>query len=189
VEDSSDALELFTLRLGPIKGSATTGIEQQDGVAAIALPDLNLVMEFVREIRVPFDRRALRVRVPTLGAYIATKAMTFAARASLAGATSATLKRGKDILYIHDIMRAGPEVQSRIENDLADIAKRKRFIESLRKGRNHLTLLRGSTPHPALDDAIAMVVERDGGSSAVASADILGSTDDLADMLNELIGI
>ena len=188
VEDGSEALELFTPSLGPIKGPPTTSIEQQDGVAAIALPDLDLVTEFVHEILLPFEGRLLRVRVPTLGAYIATKAMTFAARATMAATTSGNQKRGKDIVYIHDIMRAGPEVRSRIETDLADIATRKSFIHSLRKGQNHLSLLRGSDPHPALDDAIVMVVERDGSSPAIASAGILGSTDDLAEMLNELIG-
>lgn len=189
VEDGADALELFTPRVGPIKGAATTSIEQQEGIAAIALPDLDLVTEFVGEIHVPVDGGLVRIRVPTLGAYIATKAMTFAARASTVGQTSVSLKRGKDILYIHDVMSAGPEVRSRIENDLADIATRKPLLPSLRRGRNHLTLLRGSTPHPALADAVAMVVERDGTSPAVAAANIIGSTEDLGEMLTDVMAV
>jgi hypothetical protein len=188
IEDGSDALELFTPLLGPIKGAAAASIEQQEGIAAIALPDLDLVTEFIRELHIPFEGRLLRIRVPTLGAYIATKAMTFAARGSTLGPSSVSPKRGKDILYVHDMMSAGPEVRSRIENDLADIAKTKRFIGSLRKGRNHLTLLRGSNPHPAFDDAVAMVMERDGSSAAIASAAIIGSTEDLVDILDGLMG-
>lgn len=187
VEDGSDALELFTPLLGPIKGSGTTDIKQQEGIAAIALPDLDLVTTFVREIRLSFAGNPIRVRVPTLGAYIATKAMTFAARSSPVNRRPDGLKRGKDLLYIRDIMRAGGQVQHRIEQDLADIAKDKRSIQSLRRARNHLTLLRSPTAHPALGEAASMVVERDGGSLAVASADIVGATDDLVEMLNELI--
>ena len=184
VEDGADALELFTPLLGPIKGPVATRIRQQAGVAAIALPDLDLVTAFVGEIRFPFGARFVRVRVPTLGAYIATKAMTFAARSLTSDKSAGSLKRGKDIMYIHDIMRAGPEVVDRIRKDLSHIAKSDQFIAGLRKAQNHLTLLRGPIAHPALADAIAMLLERDGGSPAIASAAILGSTEDLIELLS-----
>lgn len=183
--DDSDAIELFTPLPGPIKGSASREISEQAGIAAIALPDLDLVASFVWAMSIPFGEKHIRVRVPTLGAYMATKAMTFAARSTPADTTRSGQKRGKDLLYIYDVMRAGDDVYKMIQRDLDDIAKSGRFANALRKARNSLTLLRGQSPHPALAEAILMVAERDGSSRAVAAADILGSTEDLAELLNE----
>jgi hypothetical protein len=122
VEDGTDALELLTPRTGPIKGPETTNIGEQPGVGAIVLSDLDLVMEFVTELRVPSGQRSVRVRVPTLGAYIATKALTFSARIARSDRTLEGQKRGKDLFYIYDVMMAGEEVRGRIKRDLAEIA-------------------------------------------------------------------
>lgn len=182
--DGADALELLTPRTGPITGPATTNIEEQPGVDAIVLSDLDLVMEFVAELRVPSVHRLVRVRVPTLGAYVATKAMTYTARIPRDDLTPERQKRGKDLLYIEDVMMAGADVCGRIERDLAEIVSRDgRFVERLRKARNNLALLRGASPHPALGEAAAMMAERDGVSPAAASGVILGAAEDLMEML------
>ena len=188
-DNGADALELLTPRTGPITGPQTKRIEHQDGIGAIMLTDLDLAIHFVEELRVPLDQRTVRVRVPTLGAYVATKAMTFAARTPQAGAPGEKQKRGKDLVYIYDVMMAGTEARRRIERDLAAIAARgKPFTESLRKGGNHLNLLRGAALHPALADAVALMVQRDAVSSNIALAAIKGATEDLLEMLDEAHG-
>lgn len=95
--DGVDALELLTPRTGPIGGAQTKRIEHQDGVGAIVLSDLDLAIRFVAELRLPLGGRTVRVRVPTLGAYIATKAMTFTARIPLPGIASELQKISRQL--------------------------------------------------------------------------------------------
>lgn len=187
--DGVDVLELLTPHTGQIVGPETKRIEHQAGVGAIVLTDLELAIQFVAELRIPIGDRQVRVRVPTLGAYLATKAMTFAARIPLQGVDGKLQKRGKDLVYIHDVMLAGEELRVAIGTDLAAIAKAGRpHAEHLRKARNHLSLLRGSSPHPALSDAVALIVERDVVSPELARAAIRGAAEDLVEMLDEASG-
>lgn len=170
-------------------GQETKSIEHQEGVGATVLTDLELAIRFVAELRIPIGDRQVRVRVPTLGAYLATKAMTFAARIPLQGVDGKLQKRGKDLVYIHDVMLAGEELRAEIGRDLAAIAEAGQpYPESLRKARNHLSLLRGSSPHPALSDAVALIVERDVVSPEFARAAIRGAAEDLIEMLDEASG-
>lgn len=62
------------------------------------------------------------MNVPRLGIYAVNKAVTFPYRTPRAGET-VNPKRAKDLLYLRDLMAAGEEVISRIEDDVREIAR------------------------------------------------------------------
>jgi len=172
--------------MGPAKGRQTVGVEGQPGIDAITLQRLDLVGEFVTELKIPTASGTVLVRVPSLGAYIATKALTFTARPEGGSLSAATPKRGKDLLYIFDVMSAGPRVHRQIAIDLSDIfARDVSFSGTLRNAANNLTLITGKRPHPALAEAASALSVRDARSLAVAEASIKGAAQDLFELLDE----
>ncbi len=188
--DQADALELFTPWTGPAIGHQTRRVEGQPGIDVIRLQNLELVTEFVSPLQISNSAGTLAVKVPTLGAYVATKALTFTARPIGGPALDASTKRGKDLLYVFDVMSAGPLVHRRIEADLMNISRRGApFIGNLHRAGNNLTLLTGKRPHPALAEAAAALSERDSRSLVVAEALIRGAADDLQDFLGEALKV
>lgn len=184
--DQTDAIELFTPWAGPAKGAHTVRVEGQPGIDALALQKLELVREFVIMLEIPTSPGTVSVKVPTLGAYLATKALTFTARSVGSITPSATTKRGKDLLYIFDVMSAGQMVHQRIVDDLQHIVTLGApFLGSMRNAANNLTLITGKRPHPALAEAARALSERDSKSLAVAESLIKGATADFLELLAE----
>lgn len=97
------------------------------------LTDLGILERHTTFLRVPLEEReatALQdgsgsddraaVRVPRLGAYVLNKAMTFPRRIPRSG-ERVNPKRAKDLLYLRDIVAAGPHVTNVVRADVEHI--------------------------------------------------------------------
>lgn len=166
-------------------------VDGQAGIGGISLPDVDLLHQHSVTLNVPVigvDEAitTLRVRVPRLGAYLTGKAATFFKRQQMptaTGAARAEQKRAKDLLYIRDLMAAGPEVESRIRSDLAELRKTTRGRNWVSYGATQLGLLLGGSNDILLEEAAAMLAERDGLSPERAKADLRGHLTDARETL------
>ncbi|MBV9107918.1 MAG: hypothetical protein JO306_00750 [Gemmatimonadetes bacterium] len=176
VEHRGTALQVGTIV--PIVG--------QPGLGAISLPGLAVMMRFRQPLKIPFATggpETLDVWVPRLGAYLVNKAQTYAARKS--SADGGDSKAGKDLLYIRDVMAAGPEVVRRIEADLAEIATKNR--EAVRHAASLLHLSLGGA-QAELRSAARILAEREPGISFEAAvADMRGHLADACELLDEAL--
>lgn len=161
-------------------------VSGQAGVGGISLPALDLLHQYSVTMDVPVAGEGgaiatLRIRVPSLGAYLTGKAATFFKRQQTPLATGRVgpeQKRAKDLLYIRDLMAAGPEVESRIKGDLAELRKTTKGRNWLSYAATQLGLLLGGSDDTLLKEAAAMLAERDGLSPDAASADLKGHLTD-----------
>jgi hypothetical protein len=88
-------------------------------------------------------------------------------------------KRAKDLLYLRDLIHAGPEVQQQLARDLGTLV-------SSRLGRQiaERTIGRLAAPSElAVTNAAARLAERDGRAFAVARAEIVGAMLELRGVL------
>lgn len=182
--------------LVPHEGTArqvgrVTSVSGQPGIGGIALPDLDLLSRYALELELPIAARggtltSIRIRVPTLGAYLTAKAATFFQRRQTPLGSSeddSEDKRAKDLLYIRDLMAAGPDVTSRITSDLAELRKSKEGQSWVRYAANQLALLLRGRDQTLPDEAAAMLAERDSRSVETARADLTGHLTDAREML------
>jgi hypothetical protein len=180
--------------LVPHAGTARTvgtivGVLQQPGVGAIALDRLDLLQRHTQQLRLPAvddtdSSRSLKVRVPTLGAYVLNKAATFQARSTVAGSTDLP-KRAKDLVYLHDVLAAGGHVMTLVETELRTIAtggRRDATVVARAISGLEGALMSGG----GIMDAAREVSERDGVTVVAAAAGIRGRLDDLRELLAEL---
>jgi len=169
-------------------------VPDQSGMSAISLAGLELMWQFKQKLAVPVatdrDQRALDAWVPTLGAYTVNKASTFLARREDPGGGSP--KRAKDLLYLRDLMAAGPEVVARIQSDLADMVRDRstpgRVRDALGYARNTLKLAFTDETRRIVDGVAGMLVEREPGfSHEAALAEVQGHLTDLVEVLSEYV--
>jgi hypothetical protein len=164
----------------------------QPEVAAVALDDLRLLARHTTNLNVTVlvagrPEQTLAVRVPTLGAYVVNKGITFTKRRQhLAGATPVpNPKRGKDLLYIHDVLAGGEAVVTRVTADVRAM-RSSDGVAQMMIGRAasqiRLALNERSEPLVACE---AMLVERDGYSPTEARARLEGYLRDLVEILEE----
>jgi hypothetical protein len=153
----------------------------QPGVGAIALTDMDIMMNHTTTLRVPItgDRNAdtLTVRVPLLGAYITTKAATFVKRRPTIEneITTANPKAAKDLVYVRDLMAAGDEVTDRITAEIEGLRKHsKGNREYLGIAEARLTDVLRSDPRGVIELAAREIAERDRVTAGVARADMIG---------------
>lgn len=190
--ESGEKLEFFVPHDGVIH---TLGqprrIGQQEGIAAIQLTNLELLTTHTRTLMVPVvaeDRVSIPIgiTVPTLGAYLVTKAATYLKRSSAARSDDRA-KRAKDLVYVRDVMAAGANVVEQVENDIAAIAATEHTRHSLRTARNSLTL--PDAQFPVLLEAASELAERDRISERQAAQDLLGHIADLRDILEQHVAV
>jgi hypothetical protein len=118
----------------------------------------------------------LGVRVPTLGAFVLNKGNTF----NLRGGADARMKGGKDLLYLRDIMAAGPPALDVFEQDLAAVAAAGgRSSAAVRRAAHHLRHVAPGYYEPAAE----ILAERDGIHGAAARGDVEGHLTDLAEVV------
>jgi hypothetical protein len=186
--ESGERIEFFV----PHRGVARTlgrprRIAKQERIAAIQLSDLELLASHTRTLTVPMaadDRTPapLGVVVPTLGAYLVTKAATDLKRSSATEMHSRS-KRAKDLVYVRDVMAAGAEVVAQVENDITAIAATGKSRPSLRTAINNLTLL--DLQSPILLEAATEVAARDRIAEGQAIRDLMGHIIDLREILRQ----
>jgi hypothetical protein len=148
--------------------------------------------QFKQRLAVPVatdrDGRVLEPWVPTLGAYTVNKASTFLARRDDPGGGNP--KRAKDLLYLRDLMAAGPEVVTRIQSDLTDMVRDRgtprRVKDGVEYARNTLKLALTDDTGRILHEVAGMLVEREPGLRREAAlADVRGHLADLVEVLGE----
>lgn len=163
-------------------------VEDQPGLGALALPDdLMLLERHGTMLKVAWthaaEHRELMIRVPRLGAYVINKAV--ASRRRPMGPSASGEKRSKDLLYLRDLMSAGPEIVSRIAEDLITMSAGD--TEVGRQLQAALGALQESRSAD-IDAAAEMLAERDRVTLTEAHLDVAGHLSDLAELLAETPG-
>lgn len=194
-DTSGEALEFFVPHAGTARQlGRVTPLREHTGVGAISLSDLEVLKEHTQELQIPVGLPARRVeylpvRVPRLGAFLVNKAATFHKRqhtgtAASGARTAPHSKRAKDLLYIRDLMAAGSEVVNRITHDLEEIRQSSVGRRQVDYAANHVRLLLGSSDQVVLEEAAAMLAERDGLDIEETTADMRGFLADAQALLS-----
>ena len=185
---SGEKIEFFAPHVGTHRDiGRPRPVPGQAGIGAIALTDLELLQAHTRRLQVPVaidgeQPATLDVRVPTLGAYLVTKAATFFKRTA-GPVTAGGGSRTKDVLYVRDVMAAGPDVAARVELDVEEIRRTgASAVDYLRYASNQLSLLSGA--HPILVAAAEELAVRDHMDVGRARHDLLGHVQDFRDILD-----
>ena len=197
--DGGEALEFLTSHHGPFRASTmAVAVGGQPGITAIMLPDIELLGRHTAVLQLPAaiadggrstratgGRRAvLAVRVPTLGAYMINKALTFPRRVPRTG-HAFNPKRGKDVLYLRDLMAGGGAVAGVIAHDVQTIcnsASAAQFVVDA--AVSHLELALAGRFSDYVVRAAAMLTEREPRYSlSGAQADIRGHLTDALELV------
>jgi hypothetical protein len=181
VSQDTDAtvIEFLMARPGPAVTDSPRQVDMQGYLGAILIDDAEVLGAFTCELVVRLDEEQWTLRVPTLGAWAIGKALTFGARQTPVDPTPSEDKRAKDLLYLRDLIHAGPEVQQQLARDLGTLV-------SSRLGRQiaERTIGRLAAPSElAVTNAAARLAERDGRAFAVARAEIVGAMLELRGVL------
>jgi hypothetical protein len=192
---AGEKIEFLVPHLGTSRQMGTVvPVLDQAGMAAIPLAGLELMRQLKQKLAIPLaadrDRRLLEAWVPTLGAYTVNKASTFLARREDPGGGNP--KRAKDLLYLRDLMAAGPEVVARIQSDLTDMVRDRgtprRVRDRLEYARNTLKLALTDDTRRILHEVAGMLVEREPGlRHEAALAGVQGHLADLVEVLGEYV--
>lgn len=190
---TGEKIEFFMSHAGHTRAiGRVRPVHDQTGLGAISLEGLWFLTEYSRALRLPAQSaggRTVRVdvRVPLLGAFAVNKARTFPRRS--AAAEGGREKRAKDILYIRDLMVAGPEVVEHIEGDLTQFREAGAAVaEYLRSATQNLRLLVGGQWPDVVQRAGAMLMERgEAASPADAVMQLRGYAADFLELLENTI--
>lgn len=167
-------------------------VPDQQGLGAISLVGLDLLRQHTTILRVPLGShegvfQEVDLNVPHLGVYAVNKAVTFPYRVARAGET-ANPKRAKDLLYLRDLMAAGGEVISRIEDDIRSVATSDvSAVEDIRTARNNLALVLNGTLQRILPEVAEAVSVGFGMGPEEALSDVRGHLTDFSLILREVL--
>jgi hypothetical protein len=97
-------------------------------------------------------------------------------------------KKAKDLLYLRDLMRGGPDVVAAIERDVVAILERdpsaQHLIDLAANELDAVTRFRGGSSETLLNEVGAMLVEREPTMNREgATADVVGHLTDLAEIV------
>lgn len=184
-------IEFLTPLVGTQRSEGkTVPIDSHGRVGGLQLEGLDLLARFTNQLEIPVksggETGVLRVRVPTLGAFVVNKAETFPKRRQHEAGDNPKL--AKDFLYLRDVAAAGASVVERVSEDIRAIIGEPKRIFSVRKARNNLQMTCGGTLYPdAVADAAGMLAEREAMDRGAAKADVGGYLSDLRDLLDEVL--
>lgn len=128
----------------------------------------------------------LDVRVPLLGGYVLNKSLTFQKRLDHMDGVVRTpnIKRGKDLVYIRDVLAGGPAVATAVETDLSMMAKAAGHAASrMTSGAANLSRVVRDRPPETWDEAVRLLEEREGLGAMVMAQDLAGHLSDAAEIL------
>lgn len=117
------------------------------------------------------------------------KAFTFSRRGAPSDPAEAP-KSAKNLLYLHDLMAAGPAVVDQIERDIAAVAGASPAdADQVRGAASHLGLaLGGGELGRHLNTTVSMLMERKGAADrSTARAALVGHLADLHEILKSVI--
>lgn len=178
-DTDTTVLEFLMARPGPAISDSPRPVDMQGYLGAILIDDAEVLGAFTCELVVRLSEEQWTIRVPTLGAWAISKALTFVARQAPVDPTPGADKRAKDLLYLRDLIHAGPEVLLQLTRDLGDLV-------STPLGRRiaERAVERLATPtEQVVTNAATRLAERDGRTFVVARAEILGAMHELSEMV------
>lgn len=188
--ESGEKIEFLMPDTGPFsRRSSPRPVRDQPGVAAMPLVGVEMMWRSSRWLALRGSPEQ-RVRVPTLGAYVLNKAITFAKRVpSFADGTNP--KQGKDMVYLHDCARAGRPVVDSIIADVREACAEDAHVpSSAPRTRDAVDMAIGNLEGIAaglfargMDNAATELAVRDALSEVRARAQITGALDDLREVL------
>lgn len=176
VRDGSagERIEFITVHCGTAQGQGhVVPLTEQPGIGAIPLTELEVIRSHTRTLSLaPLPGfRAVEVQVPTLGAYVVNKALTFIRRRTRADEAGAP-KLAKDLLYLRDLAAAGDDVLAAIRDDVERIAQAGgRGAERLQTAATNLRFAAEGHLSHHLTGVVMMVVER-GHESGIALEEV-----------------
>jgi hypothetical protein len=166
--DGGEKIEFITSHRGIAQGQGrVVPLPEQPGVGAIPLTEMEVMRSHTRTLLLPplGESGAVEAQVPTLGAYVVNKALTFLRRSSRTDEAGAP-KLAKDLLYLRDLAAAGDDVIAAIREDVEHIAQSAAGdAERLRAGATNLRFVAEGHLRHHLTGVATMVVERAPGAS------------------------
>jgi hypothetical protein len=183
---AGEKIEFITVHRGMAHGlGRVVPLTEQPGIGAIPLSELEVMQSHTRTLLLPAlpELRAVKVQVPTLGAYVVNKALTFVRRPPPPGEIG-TPKLPKDLLYLRDLAAAGARFEAAIRKDAEIIARSPGGTERIRAAATNLWfVIDGHLSHHVTQTA-RTVLERDTGPSLIVEeARTRGFLRDLHDLL------
>ena len=190
--ETGEKVEFFIDHAGPAKTRGSVQpIAEQPGLGGISLDGLWLLAEYSCSLTVPAegpsgDSALVELNVPRLGAFLSNKAFTIGRRPGAATGSDEP-KMGKDILYLRDLMAAGPEVVQKIESEIQDIhtggVAERHYICT---AASNLRLLGSGQWFAAMRGAARMLMERgEHGDEEPALFDLKGYLADALDSIEQ----
>lgn len=166
--DAGERIEFITVHRGTAKGEGrVVPLTEQPGIGAIPLTELEVMRSHTRILVLPplAGFGAMNVQVPTLGAYVVNKALTFVRRRTRTDEAGVP-KLAKDLLYLRDLAAAGDEVMAAIQADLEIIARSDAAdAERIRTAATNLGFAAEGHLEHHLAAAAMMILEREPGAS------------------------
>lgn len=161
-----EKIEFITTHRGIAQGEGrVVPLTEQPGVGAIPLTELEVIRSHTRTLLLPPvpGFQAVEVRVPTLGAYVVNKSLTFLRRRARTDEAGAP-KLAKDLLYLRDIIAAGDDVVAALRDDIDSIAQSAvGGAERLRTAATNLQFAAAGHLSHHLTSVATMIVERTPG--------------------------
>ncbi len=182
-ESEATVVEFIMENPGPAMTKSPQLVELQSPLGAIVLNDVAMLRTFSGILTVRIDDESWELRVPTLGAWAVGKALSFGARRGNAVSRSGADKRAKDLVYLRDVLYAGPEVLAQVTNDLKAVAASRAGQLAMKRAIGHL-----KTEHEdTLVGAMLQLSTRDNAPAATARAEIAGAEQFFLELLSEHI--
>jgi hypothetical protein len=185
---TGEKVEFFAPHQGTMRTAGKVrSLTGHEGLGAILLTDLELLEVHTREPCVPITiaqsaPEELKVRVPTLGAYLVVKASTFLKRPAGDGETRS--RRAKDLVYIRDILAAGEPITRQVQIDIGEIRRMPLGASKLDYAVTQIGVI--DRQNLALVEAAAELAERDQLSREAAINDLHGYLTDFREMLEQI---
>jgi len=197
-DGDSTVIEFLVPHAGPLQSrNPPVAVRGQIGIAALMLTDLGILERHTMFLQVSLDERAATalqdgsasdnrasVRVPRLGAYVLNKAMTFPRRIPRPG-ERVNPKRAKDLLYLRDIVAAGPHVTDVVRADVEHMLATDRIAQhAVDAAVSSVDFAAAGAYAEDIDRAAMMLVEREPDRSwGDARQDIEGYLTDCLEIL------
>jgi hypothetical protein len=184
-ETAGEMIEFFTPHHGTLQQVGTPrAIQGQAEIAGIQLTSLAVLIDNTMTLdltALPDATGSLTVRVPTLGAYVLNKSLTFQDRYTTAH--NGQSRAAKDIVYIRDVMAGGERVRDRVAEDFHSLkcpkSSRKRYLRTAEQTIRQFATM----PTTTLDAAATQLAEREGMPEDAARADLRGYLEMLQEIL------
>jgi hypothetical protein len=195
--ERGDAIEFLVPHSGTFQSiGSIVPIIGQTGVAAVMLPGLSIMERHTivlqiplldageRTDEIPSEHHVVPVRVPRLGAYVVNKAITFSMRQPRRGERT-NPKRGKDLLYLRDLMAAGAGVADAITSDVRHMLRTDTTAQFIIDAAvSNLDLVAAGSYAEAVELTATMLTEREPERTfGDATADVVGRITDLLELL------